>query len=292
MLNRHHLTRKTKQVLKFFLYSILVVSLIGSYVGLSGRKTPITRLPTEIYENVSFISQAKDNLELDGWFLPASSNKVVLIVHGWGGNRATFIDLAQYLQRQNINVLTFDLRGGTGKNTYGQRESGDVAGAVDWLVNTKAFEATNIALIGNSMGGAAVIDYSANHTVGAVVLLNSVINLKHTKNFFARDYNLIFPNIYAAGVTFVERVIYGVRPINPVDVFNNIQAPILVLHGTDDQKSPVQDVYDLQKNVSNRNQNVTFIIVPNAGHTFFEEKDTSEHSQYSQQIYEFIQKQP
>lgn len=286
MIKRHHIKKGAKLGFKLFITSLILVSLVGSYISLRGHKVPVTRTPSQVFENVSFNSQAKDTMQLDGWFFPATSTQGAVIAHGWGGNRETFLDLAEYLQRHGINVLTFDMRGGTGRNTYGQRESGDIAGAVQWLTDSKAFGLKDIVLIGNSIGGAASIDYAVDHPeLQGLVLISSVIDLRYTKNFYARDFHLLFPSVYAAGVTFTERILYDVSPTNPINVFDQLTMPTLVLHGVDDPKSPIKVIYTLQQK---NKQNVQFVIVVGEGHTFFKDKAREEGFSYSQKITDFI----
>ncbi|TSC65675.1 MAG: alpha/beta hydrolase [Candidatus Berkelbacteria bacterium Gr01-1014_85] len=286
MLKKHHVKKGAKLSLNLFAISLVAVSLIGSYIGLRGHRKPVTRVPSQSYQNVSFLSQAQDQMSLEGWFLPASSTNVAIIAHGWGGNRETFLDLAQYLQRNGINVLTFDMRGGTGQNSYGQREAGDIAGAVRWLIDNKQFTSRNIVLIGNSMGGAASIDYAVNHPqIRGLILISSVIDLKHTKRYYAQSLGLIFPAVYAAGVSLSERIFYGVSPTNPIKIFDRLAMPVLVLHGVNDVKSPIADVYSLQKKAM---QKVRFEIVSDGSHTFFADKDRQQSYVYSQKIVDFI----
>ncbi len=286
MIKRHHVTRGAKLSLKLFIISLVLVSLVGSYIGLGGHRRQVTERPTQEFLNVNFKSLDKDEMPLSGWYFPAASRQTAVIAHGWGGNRATFLELAEYLQRGGINVLTFDMRGGTGKNTYGQREAGDIAGAIQWLIDNKKSTHQDIVLIGNSIGGGASISYAAkNPQLRGLVLISSVLDLRHTRKYFAESLNLLFPSVYAAGVSITERLLYGVRPINPIKIFDQLTMPVLVLHGVNDVKAPIKDVYQLQNKAM---PNVQFEIVSDGNHTFFAEKDRQRSFRYSQQIVDFI----
>jgi len=67
-----------------------------------------------VYEPVAFAS-ADDAILLRGWYLPASGERAVVLVHGIDGNRwDTFHhqdQLAALLVHAGYDVLTFDLRG-------------------------------------------------------------------------------------------------------------------------------------------------------------------------------------
>ncbi len=283
---RHHLKRGAKNLLWLYLLSILLISFIGGYIGIRGRKTTYRTLPTQPHEEISFKSQARDQLSLGGWYFPADSQKVAIIVHGWSGNRARLLYLAEYLQRQNINVLTFDLRGGTGQNSYGQKEAQDLAGAVDWLKITKRYNSENITIIGNSIGGAAAINYVATHEVGKLVAVAPIIDIKQTKLTVLKNRHYFFPQIYAAGTTLVEELFYKVKPTNPKDLIEKVTEPTLIIHGTDDELSPINSIFALQER---HQSNIQFTIVPSGTHTFLDNDPANSYT-YSQQIADFIQK--
>lgn len=271
-----------------FAASLLVISIVGAYLGLKGGTQPYKGYPTQAYEEVSFKSQAADQLQLGGWFFPTESDQVVVIVHGWAGNRARLLGLAEYLQRQNLNVLTFDVRANTGRNTYGQRESEDLAGAMTWITETKGFTTDKITILGNSIGGAASVVYAVNHPVGKLVLLSPVLDIGATKWTVLKDRTLILPRLYAMGATLVEQLVFGVRPTNPKDVIDNLQIPTLVLHSTGDEISPIQTIEDAEQALKNAGRtNFQFLYVPDARHAFLDD-DRANGYPYSQIIANFI----
>ncbi len=284
----YHVKRTTKYTLVIFAISLILLSFIGAYIGVHGNRVTYSGIPHQKYEEVTFASQARDNLQLGGWYLPASGNKTAVIVHGWGGNRARLLNLAEYLQRRGINVLTFDLRGGTGKNSYGQYEAGDVAGAVSWLAIAKHTPADHVSLIGVSMGGAAVVVYAADHPIGTVVLLSPVVDIGEAKRLVLKNYHFLWPQLYAAGSSQVERVVWGIRPVNPRDVFAQIESPILIMHGTADQLTSVKTIYRVESAMHQRGQsNTTFIYLPDEGHKFIDADSSLGHI-YANQIASFI----
>lgn len=287
----HYYVRKIGiAVLTLFVGSIIVLSIVGAYIGLKGKQRTYDTLPTQIYEEISFSSNTRDNMQLFGWFFPAQSNQVVAIVHGWGGHRARYLPLAEFLQRNQFNVLTFDLRGGTGKNTYGLRESGDLAGAIDWLKQTKGYTSDKISVIGISIGGAATVDYATKNDVKKLVLLGPIVDIGHAKYATLKDRRFIFPSLYAGGATLVEWFIYGVRPLNPTNVFDRVSEPTLIIHGTRDHLSPVKDIYALQKKIGERGQNnIEFVIIPDGAHSFIDD-DRSNDSVISKKIVDFLQR--
>lgn len=288
MLTRHHIKKGTKLTIGVFVVSLIVLSIAGAYIGTRGRKVLPKEYPTQEYSEVVIESQSRDHLPMKAWFFPADSDQVAVIVHGWAGNRARLLTMAESLQRQNINVLTFDLRGGTGRNTYGQRESEDLAAAVEYVESVQKFDAKNVAVIGVSMGGAASIVYAATHDAGKLVLVSPVVDINLTKWKVLKDRHYILPSVYAWGATLVERFVFGVRPVNPKNVFARIDEPTLLIHGTNDELSPIEGIYTLQDSLKQQSKtNTEFMIITGAKHTFLD-LDNQNNFVYTNRIAEFI----
>ena len=146
----------------------------------SPTRTPILKRPSDIglaYEDVHFATP--DGVNLEGWFIPADSNRVVICNHFMGANRQGFpahlrewrrntpgfeIDfLPRYkaLHDAGYNVLAYDLRNhgqseGT-ITTLGYAEVDDVRGAVAYLLTRPEVNPKRIGLVGCSMGSAVAI---------------------------------------------------------------------------------------------------------------------------------------
>lgn len=283
-----HVKHVAKKSFLVFILTFIGVSVVGGYIGVRGNRVRYTTKPSQPYEGVSFPSQARDQLTLSGWYLPGTLDKTVVLVHGWGGHRGRTLAFTEYLQRSGFNVLTFDLRGGTGHNSYGQRESGDLAGAVAWLSTVKKVRPENLTVIGLSMGGAASAIYAADFPIGNLVLLSPVVDIKAVKQFALKNRHFILPNLYASGATFVEQVVFNVRPVNPITVYHKITVPTLIMHSDNDELSPSASLYALKDQTEARNQtNIQFSFLGPVGHTFLD-TDEALGFPYAQQIVRFI----
>lgn len=127
-----------------------------------GLRSPVFRRPDEVglaYEDVFFPSQ--DGIPLEGWFIPAESNKIIICNHFMPGNRygyaghlegfqnfggfeVNFLPQYKALHDAGYNVLAYDLRnhglsgqGNGGNVTIGLREYRDVIGSLQY-VNSRA----------------------------------------------------------------------------------------------------------------------------------------------------------
>lgn len=119
----------------------------------------LLRTPADIklnYEDIYFYS--KDGTKLNGWLLPAEGKALgtILLLHGNAENISTHIGSVYWLPPRGFNVFLFDYRG------YG-RSAGDISldgafqdieAAFLWLQKRPDIDATRIAILGQSLGGA------------------------------------------------------------------------------------------------------------------------------------------
>lgn len=113
------------------------------------------------------IQAANDNFEVitfsteDGGLIEASFFKgdrdlVVIFAHGAIFNKESWYFMAEKLREENISSLSLDFRGyGNSKKGTGDDKALDILGAIDYL---KAKGYHKIALVGGSMGGAAILN--------------------------------------------------------------------------------------------------------------------------------------
>jgi len=113
-------------------------------------------------ENVSFTSD--DGTPLKGWFIPAptATTKTILILHGHGDNKSTFLpELAPWIHKE-YNIFTFDFRNsgesGGDTTTLGSLEQKDLHSAIDYLASKGQ---TRLAALGISMGAATALEEAA-----------------------------------------------------------------------------------------------------------------------------------
>jgi pimeloyl-ACP methyl ester carboxylesterase len=262
----------------------LVVLLVLIFVGISAylgysltrlERMQVTGDPADnalAYEDVSFPSLYKD-LTLYGWFLPSENNdRVIIMVHGNGGNRndpdSGALDIAGELVGHGYNVLMFDLHGcGESEgNTVsgGYYEKDDLKGAVAY-VQERGYE--KIGVLGFSLGAVSALLAAGEDTeIDAVVADSSFADLNDIMEpEFAKRTKA--PKIFLRLILFMIKIMYGVdfAAIRPVEIVAKIAPrPILFIHGDADDMIPVDHARHLLE--ASQNPNNSIWIVP-GGHT-------------------------
>ena len=125
------------------------------------------------------------NKNLFGWFIPSTQPEpaaTLIMVHGWGGNAEFALPLVQPFKNANINILMFDHRnhGKSDKDSISTigTMSEDVGAAIDWLKDNHP-ESSKIAVIGHSIGGAAVMHQATKRDdIDAVLILSTFAHIK------------------------------------------------------------------------------------------------------------------
>ena len=154
----------------------VIYSAVGSYKAVHPPRQTLLKTPVAYgleCQNIEFTTS--DGLKLKGWWIPNLSKSTIVVIHGYGANRAgwkgidtkgqeKYIDWmagAVPLFRAGYSLLLFDLRAcGESEGemaTIGYHEQKDVEAAIEWLLenNHKTGDAPteHIGLLGFSMGG-------------------------------------------------------------------------------------------------------------------------------------------
>jgi pimeloyl-ACP methyl ester carboxylesterase len=127
-------------------------------------------LPFEVQE-VTFTGG--DGLTMAGWFVPPQNGATIILLHGYGGNRAAMIWHAQVLVKAGYGVLMYDERAsgeseGT-RRSYGWQDPADVGGALAYLKRRLGAGPNRIGIAGCSIGGQIALQGAAYYPeIGAV----------------------------------------------------------------------------------------------------------------------------
>lgn len=203
--------------------------------------------------------ETEDGEWLHGWRLEARSAPVgqMLVCHGNGGNVGDRLAFAALLTAAGFDVVLFDYRG-YGRSSGRPSEQGtyrDARAALTCLRAQSGIDASRVLLLGESLGGAVALELALAHPPAGLVLLSAFTSVRA----MAR---LHYPHIPA---TIVPDAYPSLRRIG------DLRAPLLVLHGEDDEIVPLAHARELFEAAPQPKHLVTFAgvghadVVPLAG---------------------------
>lgn len=199
--------------------------------------------------------------------LPKDHNKdsealpCVIIQHGMGGLKENMLSMSINFVHRGFVVLTMDLRRhgkSTGFHTFGNKESDDIAFAINYLknnINGTIANISKIGLIGHSMGAISVI--MASYKSGAdscvaispAAFVNEVLSsifggdIYRLNNFFGTQNSFSDPE-------FIENIFLKNYVKNRMDETPAKTKNLLLCTSTEDTVVPPHYVYDIFKNIT------------------------------------------
>ena len=201
------------------------------------------------YEEVTFPSTT-DGTVLRGWFLPAASDRAVIVIHGRSSSRTgddgELVAQAAALVAGGYNALLFDFRAhglsdGT-RYTLGADEQGDVLGAVAHL-KSRGFAADRMGFWAHSMGAATVLLAArASPDVRPIVADSSFARLEDLlAKELPRESGL--PGFFNPAILFFGRELFGMDTtiLNPVEAVADLPPrSLFIIHAEADGLIPVE----------------------------------------------------
>ncbi|MDI5919489.1 alpha/beta fold hydrolase [Halomonas sp. LR5S13] len=184
---------------------------------------------------------------LAGWWLPGQDRDTVVITHGWGANRELMLPLARPLQAAGWNVLLFDVRnhGESDADSFSSmpRFAEDTEAALAWLRARPGMADAPVALLGHSVGAAAVLlAASRRDDIAAVVSLSAFAHPEGMMRRWLAGKRLPFVPLGWYVLRYVEHVIgHRFDAIAPVTTLPRVRCPVLLVHGRDDEVIPPSD---------------------------------------------------
>lgn len=181
----------------------------------------------------------------------------------------------QYLVSQGIAVLALNIRGSIGYGrTYRHLDDRDkrldalhdVEYAAQWLGNRADIDAKRLAVFGISYGG--FITLSALTRLPHVWAAGAeMVGMAHLETFLERTGPWRRPNREAEYGTLAEDR-EMLRNISPLQLVDQIDAPLLVFHGRNDARVPLFESEQIVEAVSQRGVDVELIVYDDEGHIF------------------------
>lgn len=210
-----------------------------------------------------------NGIRLGAWYSPAEeSNALVLLFHGYGGDKGALLREAVAFREIGFSVLLIDFRGSgassASSTTIGYLEAEDVAESTRYAREHLA--PSRVILYGQSMGAAAIL--RAVHSCGVrpdAIIAEAVFDtMLHTVCNRFRAMNLVpFPAahvlVFWGGC---QSGFNGFRH-NPRDYASRVECPILFLHGEADPRARLEEARQVYAGVPGVK---TFHSFPGIGH--------------------------
>lgn len=220
--------------------------------------------------------RTEDDVTLSAWYVPPADTSrsvprgVVVVCHGYYGNRAQMLPHVGFLHRAGYVVLLFDFRAhgwSRGRSsTFGCRETADLRAALDWVAMRPELADLPVAVLGESMGAAAaLLVASEDERVRGVVSDSAYARLDHAVEGRLRVLGplarLVTPPTQRAG----ERLLgLRCREVAPEEAIVRVAPrPVLLIHGTRDAFILPENAHRLQAAAP---ENASLWEVPGAAH--------------------------
>ena len=192
-----------------------------------------------------------DGIRIHGWYCPCENPRaIVLYAHGNAGNLSHRAAVMQLLQAQlRTSVLIFDYRG------YGRSEGvptvegilNDARAARTFLANEAHINESEIVLMGNSLGGAVVVQLAVEKAPRALILENTFSSLKEVASHHYPALAWLVPS----------------KKLDSASQIGRFQGPLLQSHGDADRTIPFALGLKLFEAA---NEPKHFVRIPNGDH--------------------------
>jgi len=233
--------------------------------GVDTRQLPDPESVGLPFENVTYGDG------LPAWYVAGAPGRpVIVVVHGYGGNRTATVEVGPPLHALGYGLLFPDLGYVSGARRYGggQREADDVGAAVRWVDGHVQAPAV---LLGFSGGAFASLSAVARGThVAAIVSdsgfrgFRSVVAFRaHVPEVLTDLLPVLYPLVSGGGHAIDLGREIGARPFG---------APALIIQGTGDRTIPPSDGRRLARMTGGR-----LWLLPGVAHTKAFDTDRAEY---------------
>ena len=217
---------------------------------------------------------------------PKGPRPTVVQVHGGpeGQARPLWNPLTVALVAAGFNVLQPNVRGSSG---YGRAYMSlddvrlrmdsvrDLDASAAWLAESGVAPADRIGVIGGSYGGfmtLAAITFCADRNWAAAV---DIVGIASFTTFFARTAPWRRP-LRASEYGDPEKDAAFLESISPLNFIERIQAPLMVIHGANDPRVPVEEAEQIVSTLRARGRDVEYLRYEDEGHGLAKAKNRAD----------------
>jgi uncharacterized protein len=220
----------------------LFISLVFTYVAHRVPREPVEDAPDwGGLTDARIPSAGGGSLEI--WRVdPAGESRgIVLLAHGWGRNRDRMVSRARLFGRMGFTTVIHSARDHGGSTPYrfmnAMRFAEDIDAVIDWVGEP-------VLLYGHSAGaaGAAICSNRRPHLIRLLFLEGCYPRTKQALRGLYRSYNKVLGLAFGPMVVLWMDIFYGFRmdAVSPARLAAKIEAPVLVIHGEQDQRFPLR----------------------------------------------------
>jgi fermentation-respiration switch protein FrsA (DUF1100 family) len=266
-----------------FIFLTVALAYLQFQVFVIPQRNLVTKTPADVGLTFQSLSlQTEDGLQLASWYIPGRRPTAIILIHGINGNREAMLPTATILAAAGYPLLLIDLRGhGESEGdrvSYGYYEARDVQAGVAFLAQQS--DVTNIAALGTSLGGSAIIHAAAYEPrINAIIAQSTFSSLSHAIDDGFDDRS-IFPRWpFAPLFIFLAEKYLSVTvdQVNSAQVLHNVAPrPVLIIHGRQDDLFPVEHAERLYQAASEPKR---LWIIEGLGHgdPALEQRDLYQH---------------
>ena len=260
----------------------------------------IPMLEGELIEPNQIFFRSFDNLQIPAFYYKpintAEKHPVVVYIHGGpeSQSRATYEPLLQYFLNLGYAVVAPNVRGSTGYGkTYTHLDDvrkrmdavKDLIYLVEWLNEDMNVDTGKIAVMGGSYGGFMVLLAISHypHLWAAAVDIVGISSL----GTFLQTTSPWRKKLREAEYGTTEKDGEFFEQIDPLNHADKITAPLMVIHGVNDPRVPIEQSDQIVNKLKQRNHPVTYLRIQEEGHKLV--KLESKIYAYSQ-VADFLEK--
>ncbi len=241
---RHKRKKRRRGVLLGALLAAVFVAAVACYAVGSALSAPRLHLVGPPPSDLNAV--AVEFSGLSGWFVRAKAGApCILLMHGIRADRRSMIERARLLRQAGYSSLLFDFQA-HGESpgqyiTFGYLESANARAAVALLHTT--FQCPKIAAIGQSLGGVAALLGEGPLQVDALVLESVYPTFEEAvadrlRLQLGRAAVMLGPLLT---MQLKPRLGIDVQVLRPIDHIASFRQPLLVLSGTEDQHTRLEE---------------------------------------------------
>jgi len=189
-----------------------------------------------------------DGVDLAAWYFqnPADAGCAVVMLHGYGGDRAEILGANPLFWDRGCHLLSYDARGHGESSrallTFGAHEHEDLRLATDWLATRTDLPQSSIGLIGWSYGAATAIQAAPDlPEIAFVIADSSFSSLTDIANVQGERQIGPWISVFIPGALFVAGLRAGFDPATaaPTAAITEARMPVLLVHSRTDGYTPV-----------------------------------------------------